>query len=519
MKQPFETNLQTFLKENKIDKNIGLTSQIVEDLIKKEGKNKLEEKKKHELLAFFFDQLIDPITLILLLCVAIKLYLRSLNDALAISGVVVFNFILGFFQKHKAISAVEGLKKLLIEKAKVIRDGIKKEVMAEDIVPKDLIILESGMRVPADARLIETLNLFVDESMLTGESIGIEKNAEAVCKENSSVSSQLNMVFSGSLVTSGRAIAYVTATGNRTELGKIAKSIESIKMEPSPLQKRLKNFSKILSITLIGLISFIVVLGLFKGFTFQELFLLGLSLTVSAIPEGLPLAITLCLIIGVQKMASQKAIVKDMACVETLGSTGVICTDKTGTLTCNQMTVKSFYCDGQYVDVSGVGYEPKGEISIKQRFEKLAMVSALCHETSLFEKEGKWICEGDPTEASLIVLSKKLGFNTDSFETKLVIPFESETRYMAMFAKTKQEGYLLIKGSLDKLLDMCEMTLSVDETLTPLHKEKFLEAQKNFSLKHLRTLALAYLPLKDINDLKLPIKKAVLLSLVGIEAP
>jgi Ca2+-transporting ATPase len=355
--------------------------------------------------------------------------------------------------------------------------------------------------------------------MLTGESIQVEKNANAILKENSPLGALENMVFSGTLVTQGRAVAYVTAIGNKTELGQIAKSIESIKVESSPLQKRLKVFSKVLSISLLSLITFIVLLGLFKGFSFQDLFLLALSLTVSAIPEGLPLAITLCLIIGVQKMASQKAIVKDMASVETLGATSVICTDKTGTLTCNQMTVKTFFASNQKVRVSGVGYGIEGEISSKHSFKKLALVSALCHETSLLQKDGKWVCEGDPTEASLIVLSKKLKFDPDGFETKLLIPFESETRFMAMLASSSHEKYVLIKGALDKIILMCDKELGLQDQVVPLNEQPYLDALKEFSKEHLRTLALAYIPINDIQDFKLPIKNAILCGLVGIEDP
>jgi P-type Ca2+ transporter type 2C len=508
---------ETVLLEFASDAEQGLSSQEAKNRLLQQGPNQIEEEKKHIFKDFFLSQITDPIILILLLAMAIKLITKGHIDAIAIGCVIVFNTLLGLFQTLKAQKALDSLKSLMTRFARVLREGHKLDIPSEDLVLGDIIFLESGMIVPCDARLIETIQFSCDESMLTGESVPSQKNAKDVYTKRSPAQEKLNMVFSGTIVTRGRAKACVTGTGSRTELGKIAASLYKIDDSLSPLQVRLQKFTKTLSISILLLVGFMVGVGFLNGYNLIDLSLMSISLIVSAIPEGLPLAITLCLVLGIQKMAEKKALVKKIPAVETLGSTSVICTDKTGTLTCNQMTVVKFAVMDQVFEVSGSGYEPYGQIHPQGDFSKLAMISALANETTLVKDKNIWVCHGDPSEAALIVLSKKTGVSLTSFKSKTLIPFESEKQYMASLCSNEHESYILIKGAPDRVIHFCSHMIDQKGHLHNIDKELIEKKAHSFSEEALRTLGLAYIKLSSSSELDL--KDAVFAGLVGIEDP
>jgi Ca2+-transporting ATPase len=488
----------------KTDLTCGLSQDEAQNRLEQEGPNLIKESKKTIYRDFFLDQIKDPIILILLLALLLKIFTRGLTDSLAIGCVIIFNTLLGLFQTKKTQNSLAALKSLMSPYATVIREGLKSQIKAQDLVKGDLIYLESGMIIPADARLTSALNLACDESMLSGESVPVEKHEGSI--------------FSGTIITRGRAQAVIYATGDQTKLGSIASSLYNIDESPSPLQLKLKAFSKTLSLTLIILVGLIVGIGYLQGYQLIDLTLLAISLIVSAIPEGLPLAITLCLVIGMQKMAKNKALIKRLSSIETLGSTTVICSDKTGTLTCNQMTVVEFIMGDQHFKPTGSGYNPEGCVEGSGEFSKIALIGALACETTLSQISGSWTCQGDPTEAALIVLSKKLKVPLEGFRANVVIPFESEHQYMASYAYCKQEHYLLIKGAPSKILKFCTTMQTAEGSLTPIDLQLIQKQEYHLSNQGLRTLALAYIPLKEAYSNQ-PLKEAVFTALVGIQDP
>lgn len=505
------SHLQTNLSQ-------GLDAKEAAARLEEFGPNLIEEEKNHVVRDYLIGQTKDPIFLILFAAFAIKLLTKGTTDALAIAFVIVFNTFLGLFQQLKAHKTLKSLKTFMTLNARVIRNGIKQEIPSQNLVLGDVIYLESGMRIPADARLLEHNNFYCDESMLTGESAPVEKNTHHVLKQSSPAQDRLNMIFSGTTVSKGRALAVVTATGASTEFGKIAHSLYSIDESPSPLQEKLSRFSKSLSFGIIILITIMGFIGYLKSYPLNDLFLLSISLVVSAIPEGLPLAITLCLVIGIQKMAEKNALVKKLPAVETLGATTVICSDKTGTLTCNQMTVVEWaFCDKTH-KVTGEGYKPQGHVEGHGDFSKVALVSALAQETTISKQPQGYVCHGDPTEASLIVFSQKLKFEPLGWSIKIVVPFESEKRFMMALAQKDNESYLLIKGSLDKVISFCSQMQTSDGKHISVDKPKLEQVQNAFSEQALRTLALAYIPYTKGQNYD-QINQAVFLGIAGIQDP
>jgi Ca2+-transporting ATPase len=517
-KDPSQLSKEEVISSLNVDPLKGLSSQEVLIRLEIYGQNKLKDKKNHPVKDFLFSQIKDPIIWILIAALSIKVFTKGITDAIAIGSVIIFNACLGLFQTLKTNKTLESLKSLLTHSTRVLRDSVKQDILSDGLVPGDIIYLESGMRVPADARLLETLNFYVDESMLTGESVPVLKEADLNLKQTTVSGDKLNMVFLGTTIVKGRAKACITSIGEKTELGKLAKTIYSIEPTASPLAVRLAIFSKRLSLFLIILILVMVGIGLLLGYNALDLFLLAVSLAVAAVPEGLPLAINLCLVIGVKKMAENKALVKHMDAVETLGSTSVVCTDKTGTLTCNQMTVTEFFIGNKHYLVTGSGYSPEGQVNGSGDFSHLKLIASLAHETSLLLENNHWICNGDPTEAALIVLGKKLGFVKSNQSTEVAIPFESEEKFMATLLTIEEKKTLLIKGSLDKILSFCTKMYDHEGNIIPLNKNLIEQHQEALSLNALRAIACAILP-SVYGTKNTDIKEAIFVALIGIQDP
>ncbi|MFC2069437.1 cation-translocating P-type ATPase, partial [Chloroflexota bacterium] len=341
----------------------GLTTTEASEQLEKYGHNQLEGRKKTSPVKAFLSQFLSPLIYVLLAAVIISFVIGHYTDAWVILGVLILNAIIGFVQESKAEKAMEALMKLAASKASVRRDGRQMDVPAHDIIPGDIILLEAGDKVPADARLIEASNLKVNEATLTGESVAVDKFTKAILGKLS-VSERKNMIFMGTSVTYGRAAAVVISTGMSTEMGQIATGLQGVKSEKTPLQESISKLSRYIIILFLAISAVLVIIGVVKGMDWLDIFLLAVAAAVSAIPEGLPAVVTVVLAMGMRFMANRNAVVRKLVAVETLGSATVICSDKTGTLTLSQMTVRSMYVGGRWIEVTGEGYAPEGKFRI-----------------------------------------------------------------------------------------------------------------------------------------------------------
>ena len=464
----------------------GLNQKEVAKRLKEHGFNQLRKKKAIYPVKIFLKQFKDPIIMILLAAIIISLIVQAKLDAAVIAAILVLNAVIGFSQEYKAEKAIQLLKKMSTPKAKVIRKGMEQIIESKFLVPGDIIIVEAGDKVPADARIIGLAELHVNESMLTGESVPVKKNI-AIIKKESPVAERKNMLFSGTIITNGRAKAVVTETGMETQLGKIAELVQTVEEVKTPLQKRLKKLGNRLGIITVLVCVIVFGAGYLRQLPFVEILLVAISLAVSAIPEGLPAVVTLALAIGVQKMLKRKALIRDLKAVETLGSVTIICSDKTGTITKNEMTVTKIFANNEMITVTGRGYGTEGEFFIgkkkidPQRIEMLLKTSASCNNATL--------SFGDPTEIALLVAAKKAGISKE--ERISEIPFDSEKKYML----TKHKKNLWhIKGAPEKILKLCTH-IQVNNTIkriTTKDKRLILEKNKDMASQALRVLAMAY---------------------------
>lgn len=490
---------EIFHKLNTTDK--GLTNEEAKKRFEKYGANKLAEEGKINRLKIFIHQFASPLIYILLIAGAVTIFLKEYIDASVIFAVVVLNSIIGYFQEYKAEQSVRALKKMLVPKAKVLREGIEKEINSEELVPGDIILLYSGIRVPADIRLIHTVELKIDESILTGESLPVEKHHHTIKEENLTYGDQKNMAFMGTIVVSGRAKGVVVETGMNTVFGKIARHIKEAETVKAPLQDKITKFAHAIGILVLSASVLLFIGGLIVGESIKDMFMTAVAAAVAAIPEGLPVVVTIALAVGVARMAKHNAIVRKLHAVETLGSTTVIGSDKTGTLTKNEMTVKVIYDGKDIYEVEGSGYEPTGNIlyeglplNVKERKHLIEVlrIGLLCNESSVYMKNGDYRIEGDPTEAALIISAMKAGLNPDEEKEKYkqlaIIPFESERGYMATLNIHRGKRYIFVKGAPEKVLDMCIKDSFGKET----DKEKILHMANEFAKRGLRILAFAY---------------------------
>lgn len=498
------TSQQTIYYLDKINFK-GLTSQEAQKRLLKYGPNVLEEGRRVSPIQIFLNQFQDFMVMVLLAATLISALMGELADALTITVIVILNTILGFVQEYKTEKSLEALKKLAAPSAKVLRDGEEKEVEASQIVIDDVILLGAGDKVPADALLIEAHNLEVDESILTGESVPVHK--EAPLNLNRTAVESRNMVYMGTVVTKGKGKAVVTATGMQTEMGKIAGMMKEIEGEETPLQKRLNKLGKVLVVLALFICGAVTVMGIIRGEPIYYMFLSGVSLAVAAIPEGLPAVVTISLAIGVQRMLKRNALIRKLPAVETLGCTNVICTDKTGTLTENKMTVTKVFCDEEVFDVRGKENEElikKKNIS-RSALRKMLEIGALCNNVKVKKesiKIGREVLEedkyiGDPTEAAIFSFSLKSGISQD-FLNKIKrieeIPFDSERKRMTVIVEIDGEKYAYTKGAPDVILELCSFKYvnGKEVPLTPFDKKRALDVNESFGKEALRVLAFAY---------------------------
>ena len=507
----------------KTDEN-GLTHKEANQRLEKYGKNELPKKKKDSVIKIFFNEFKNPILILLLVAVIASLIGNEPIEALAIILIVLVDVSMGTYQENKANNTADALSKLVTVKTKVLRNGKEIVIDSADVVVGDFVFLESGDKISADLRIIEAHNFTVDESILTGESLAVNKHANPIKDDKLAISDQKNMLFSGTSVVTGRAKAVVVATALKTELGKIADTINNTKEELSPLTIRVNKLSSQISILVIIVALLITVLLISKGMPYNEIFLSVVALAVSAMPEGLPLALTMALTIASNHMAKKQVVAKKLYSVESLGSCTVIASDKTGTLTVNEQTAKKILLpnDLEY-DISGVGYEIEGTITGEKLnyAQELALLGTINNEATLTEEERF----GDSIDIAFLVLGKKAKIKTDDIKIIDSIPYESENKYSAVFYEKNGETYCTIKGSLEKVLEFCS-----NSNLISKHNIKKLNEQNEGLAKDgLRVITLANGKIKkkdsyqesDIKDLTFmgmvgfidPIRKEVVASI------
>lgn len=469
----------------------GLSNQEAKNRQVKYGLNKFAEAKKRNWALIFLMQFKSPLVYILVFAAILTYYLKHTIDAYVIMFVVFLNAFFGLFYELKADKAVEALKNILALKAKIKRDGIWFDLNVEQIVPGDIVEIQSGMKIPADIRIINAHNLRTDEAILTGESV-LQDKSEKETVNFQNIGDQLNMLFSGTIVVSGRGTGLVVATGKDTQFGQIAQEITKTEKEETPLQKKLNKFSKSLMILVVILVVAVFIIGLLKGLDFIQMFLVSLSVAISVIPEGLPAIITITLATGAYRMSRRKAIIRKLAAVETLGSVNVIASDKTGTLTHNQMMIEKIYShnDMQTYTVTGSGYEPKGEFkpNLSESTVQLLSFGLLCSDAEIFEEKDEWQVSGDSTEGAIVACAQKAGQNREdlfkSFPRLDEIPFETENGYMAVLNKIKEKNVLIVKGKLEKLLEITD--------LSEIEKKQINTESEKMGQAALRVIAFAY---------------------------
>jgi len=498
------------------DARKGLTSQQAAELLKTCGENKLEGKKEKTIFVMFLEQFKDFLVIILMLASVISIVLGEYLDGSIILAIVILNAILGVSQENRANNALKALKEMSSPMAKVLRDGAVDKVASNLIVPGDIILLEAGDYVPTDMRLIETVNLKIDEAVLTGESVPSEKNAEAVLAADAGVGDRVNAAFMGTVVTYGRGTGIAAETGMDTQMGKIATMLTDTDEESTPLQKKLDSLGKVLGIVCLAVCAAIFLLGVLRGAASEEgglfeLFMTAIALAVAAIPEGLTVVVTVILAMGMQKMVKSNAIIKRLSAVETLGSTTVICSDKTGTLTQNKMTVVKLFDGAAAYDVTGTGYGVEGQILLdgtaaqNANLDKLMQGAALCNDAVYKQEESRII--GDPTEGALLVAAHKYGVEDESvheaFPRMQEIPFDSDRKLMSTFHSIGDSIVMYTKGAPDEVLRRSAAVFANGEVvpMTEAMQETIAAQNNAYAMQALRVLAVAYRPMQAVTSI------------------
>ena len=512
----YKKSKNEILQELDVDEKNGLSSTEALRRLEKYGKNKLETKKKKTLFKQFLSQLKDVMIYILIIAAIISAFLGEISDALIILLVIIINAVIGVIQESKAEKALDALKELSTPKALVKRDGSLKEILSEDIVPGDIVIIDAGRYIPGDLRLIDTANLKIEESAFTGESVPSEKDSSFLPDKEIPIGDQNNMAFMSTLATYGRGVGVVVGTGMNTEIGKIAKMIEQEENDETPLQKKLSELGKILGFLAVGICILIFIISFFQGRDLLEMFLTSISLAVAAIPEGLPAIVAIVLALGVQRMVKKNAIIRKLPAVETLGSVSIICSDKTGTLTQNKMTVTTVYTNDSYIKES--------EFNLNDNESKLLVdCMVLCNDATYSEKSQT----GDPTEIALLESPFKLNILKEKLEKEFKrideIPFDSDRKLMTTVNLVDdKKARVFTKGALDSILSICNK-ISINGKLldfTKEYKAKVLENSNIMSDKALRVLAFAY---KDISKENIVLdsleKDLVFIGMVGMIDP
>lgn len=499
--------LQSVLQQQAVDPQQGLSLPEVSKRQETYGLNALPEEAKTPLWKRVLDQFNDVMVIILMVAAVISGFLGDWIEALVIIAVVIVNAVLGVLQEGKAEKAVDALQKMASPSARVIREGKQQVVPSDQVVPGDIVLFEAGDIVPADCRLIQSSNLKCDESALTGESVPVEKSAEFETEQPVGIGDRKNTVFSSTIVTYGKGQGVAFSTGSETEMGKIATRLSGIQQESTPLQVSLNQLGKVLAVFCLGVVAVTFIVGLIEKGNPFDLFMTSVSLAVAAIPEGLAAVVTIVLALGMNKMAKRNAIVKRLLAVETLGSVNVICSDKTGTLTQNEMTVTRIFVDDQSFEVSGSGYAPVGEITTDGQtpaenpiLTRLMTIATLCNDAELQKTaSGNWEMIGDPTEGALLSAAGKWGINKLDLSTKHHLkgdlPFDSARKMMTVAYDQFEEGIIsLTKGAPDIILERCDtiLTSSGVRPLTDQDRQRILAVNSAYATTALRVLAFAY---------------------------
>ncbi|QBQ55251.1 calcium-translocating P-type ATPase, PMCA-type [Nitrosococcus wardiae] len=518
-------------KHLQVDPKAGLSSAAVAARLEQYGPNRLREKPGRSAWRLFQEQFKSLLVMVLLGAAGLAGAVGDLKDAVVILVVVLFNALLGFYQEHRAEATLAALKKMLAQTARVRRNNQIQEIPAEELVPGDRVLLEAGDRVPADGRIMAAHSLEINEATLTGESQTVAKTAEALAPADIPLAERINMAYMNTVVTRGRLELLVTATGMATEMGRLTGMLEEAEENPTPLQIQLDQLGRRLAIIAGGVVSLIFVLGLLRDQPLVDTIMTSIALAVAAIPEGLPAVVTVTLALGMHRMAKHRAIIKRLAAVETLGSTTVICSDKTGTLTLNQMTARAVFFQGQSFTVSGEGYSTAGQIAARDSqslldLTPLLIPAALCNDSRLQADQ----LIGDPTEGALLVLAAKGGIEAETLTRRLPriaeIPFDSATKLMATFHQEGNQVHLLVKGAPDVLLERSARWLKVEgETpLTENTRNQLNAENEALAAQAMRVLAIASrrLPMQDFapgQDLMTYVQDLTFIGLVGIIDP
>src|SRR5215471_16112047 len=513
----------------------GLDAAEASSRLQQYGPNRLPEGKKRGPLLRFLSQLNNILIYVLLAAGFVKLMLGLWVDSAIILGVVIINALLGFIQEGRAEKALDSIRNMLSPEARTLRGGQTRLIPAEELVPGDVVLLESGDRVPADLRLCDVKNLRVEEAALTGESVPVDKTTQAVAA-NAVVGDREGMVFSGTLVVSGRATGVAVATGSATELGRINQLLSAVSPLETPLLRKIEKFAYTITAVILVVSALTFAYGKWvQGMEFADIFRAVVAVTVSVIPEGLPAIITITLAIGVQRMAQRQAVIRRLPAVETLGSVTRICSDKTGTLTLMEMMVVSAVTAESAYQITGEGYASEGEVKHDGQpagedpvLQRMGRVSVLCNDAELRREEGVWKVEGDPTEGALYPFAGKVGLQRPAEQAAYpridAIPFESEHKFMATLHSAAGGGQvLLVKGAPEVILEHCDRQQTRGGGQPPIDRDHFLKASDKLAGQGERVLALAWLenpavPVGNLGPGDLP-KNLVLLGLVGLLDP
>ena len=518
------------LSELSTDSARGLADEEAQKRLSQYGRNELAAADTVSAWKIFWSQFKNTLVIILLAAALLSGFLGHAVEAVAIAVIVLFAVLLGFFQEHRAEKALAALRLMAAPLAVVIRSGMEKEIPASELVPGDVALLVAGDRVPADLRLLEAVNLKIEEAALTGESVPVEKNSEFVAAEKAAVGDRLNMAYSGTTVTYGRGRAVVVATGMGTEFGRIAGMLKNVERTETPLQKSLDRMGKILSRAAFVVVAVIVALGLFRGEGLIEMIIFGVALAVAVVPEALPAVVTISLSVGVQRMAKRHALVRHLPAVETLGSVSVICSDKTGTLTRDEMTARQIYLPaGTILDVSGSGYDPVGQfmidsrpIAVSEDLLLLLTAGTLCSDAHLAKIDGHWDLRGDPTEAALVVAAEKAGLQKElldgAYRRIEEIPFSSETKRMTTLHDTPEGKVAYAKGAVEVILDSATHYRKdgKNHALTKEKRTEILAAVQSAGEKAMRVIGAGYLPTEKMNRAE---KDLIFLGFFGLIDP
>src|SRR5512135_118806 len=529
-RQPYEADVAEVLRRFGSDTQVGLTTPEARSRLARQGANELLATPPVSAWTILLEQFKNVLIVILLFAIVLSAVLGHTIEASAIAVIVLFAAVLGFYQEYRAERVLEALRRLSAPTATVLRDGEERNLPAREVVTGDIVYLRTGDKIPADGRLVESVNLKCDEAVLTGESMPVEKQTAPLTPANLAIADRTNMVYAGTAVTYGRGRAVVVATAMKTEFGRIAESLQKVESGRTPLQKNLDRVGNILARAALGIVVLVAAIGLLRGQPLLDMIIFSIALAVAVVPEALPAVVTISLAIGVQRMARRNALVRRLPAVETLGSVSVICSDKTGTLTKDEMTARKIFVAGRMIAVSGSGYEPMGDFSDDDQTVEprgplalLLQAAALASDARLArDPEHGWTISGDPTEAALVVAAAKGGCDKVELDAKFPrvneIPFTSESKRMTTLHTANGRTVAYAKGAPEVILSACAL-LEGDGGVVPLDpdaKQAIVESGRMMAAEALRVLAVAYKPDAELLNAE---REMIFLGLVGMIDP